>query len=261
MRLDLYTLTYNEQDIVPFILQYWTSILQQGIDLHCYIYDNYSTDNTVQLLSQCPYVEIRHFESGDGHNDIIHQQLKQNCWLESKGRADWCCVCDFDEILWSQDLLSELTYAEENNFNVIGMKWYAFCGDSFPQYTEEKYLHQLVKKGYKQYINHVEQFKHLGKFILFNPNKVDYILWSVGQHILHKLIPYMRLYITNKIVTFHVNKGLGEDYFVEKRKRMNKRLSQTNKKYGMGIEYGLPEEEMRKEYKKYQAESEDISNL
>lgn len=262
MRLDLYTLTYNEADIIPYVLQYWKAIINQGIDLHCYIYDNYSTDNSVELLSQYDWIEIRHFQS-DGHNDVIHQQLKQDCWKESKGRADWCCVCDFDEILWSKNntLKEELEYADKHNFNVIGMKWYAFAGDSLPSYTEGTFLHQQVKRGYEQYINHTPQFKHLGKFILFNPNKVDEMLWSVGQHILFKVIPYMNLYVTSTVVTFHINKGFGEDYFVQKRQKMFKRLSQTNLRSGMGVEYGHPEEKIRQEYRQYQAQSIDISNM
>lgn len=259
MRLDLYTLTFNESDTVPFVLQYWEHIRHQGIDLHCYIYDNHSTDNTVELLS-LPYVEIRYFES-DGHNDFTHQQIKQNCWKESKGRASWCCVCDFDEVLWSNTLQEELEYAEKHRFNVIGMKWYAFCGNVTPDPNAEEFAHQQVKRGYEQYVNHTPQFKHLGKFILFNPNAVDEMIWSVGQHILFKVIPYMNLYVTNKIVTFHIFNGFSEDYFVEKRKKKKIRLSETNKKCGMGIEYLKSEEESRQEYRQNQAKSFDINGL
>ena len=71
----------------------------------------------------------------------------------------------------------------------------------------------------------------------------------------------MNLYVTNKIVTFHFNKGWNEDYFVAKRKRMSKRLSDANKKYGMGVEYLDSEEKMRQEYRDCQAVSIDISNI
>ena len=262
MKLIQYTLMYNESEIIPYVVDYWIHLHSQLDEFKVVVYDNNSTDNSVELLSKYPWIEIRHFQS-DGHNDVIHQQLKQDCWKESKGRADWCCVCDFDEILWSKNntLKEELEYADKHNFNVIGMKWYAFAGDSLPSYTEGTFLHQQVKRGYEQYINHTEQFKHLGKFILFNPNKIKEMHWSVGQHILHRVIPYMNLYVTSTVVTFHINKGFGEDYFVQKRQKMFKRLSQTNLRSGMGIEYGHPEEKIRQEYRQYQAQSIDISNM
>ena len=71
----------------------------------------------------------------------------------------------------------------------------------------------------------------------------------------------MNLYVTSTVVTFHINKGFGEDYFVQKRQKMFKRLSQTNLRSGMGIEYGHPEEKIRQEYRQYQAQSIDISNM
>ena len=50
----------------------------------------------------------------------------------------------------------------------------------------------------------------------------------------------------------HVDKGLSEDFYVEKRKKMAKNLSDTNKQYGMCVEYSKSEEESRKEYKEHQ---------
>ena len=101
MKLIQYTLMYNESEIIPYVVDYWIHLHSQLDEFKVVVYDNNSTDNSVELLSKYPWIEIRHFQS-DGHNDVIHQQLKQDCWKESKGRADWCCVCDFDEILWSK---------------------------------------------------------------------------------------------------------------------------------------------------------------
>ena len=156
---------------------------------------------------------------------------------------------------------TELQKMKEGGYNILGNPWYAFCGDEYPNYEKGKYLHQLVKRGYKQYINHMEQYKHLGKFMLIDPNLTESTNWSVGNHILYDIKPYFKLYVTDKIVTFHVNKGFGENYFVEKRHKMNKRLSPNNKKYGMCVEYGYLAARIRNEYRQYQDESVDISNM
>lgn len=259
MRLDWYTLMYNEEDIIPFVLDYWKKIIADGIDLHVTVFDNYSTDYSVSLLKPYPWIEIMHFKT-DGQNDIIQTQIKNNCWKLSRGKADFVCVCDFDEILWG-DIKGELQKMKDGGYNVMGTQWYAFCGDKFPNYEEGKYLHQLVKRGYKQYINHMEEYKHLGKFMIIDPNITNYTGWSVGNHILYSIHPYLKLYVSDKVTAFHINKGLGENYFVEKRKRMGERLSEDNKSHGMCVEYNYPEEQSRKEYQDYVKESIDISNL
>ena len=257
-KLDWYTLMYNEADIIPYVVDYWQKLRDGGIDLHVYVHDNYSTDNSVNLLKDIPWITIRQFKS-DGQNDVIQAQIKNSCWMESRGRADFVCVSDFDEILWG-DLASELEVMKTNGYNVMATDWYAFCGTENPVYTPGMFLHQLLKRGYRQHINHQPGYGHLGKFMVINPNKVDTMNWSVGNHISNPQ-PYMNLYKASKVVAFHVNKGLSEDYFVQKRQKMNKRLSDTNKAYGMCIEYGYSEERIRMEYQGYQKESIDISEL
>ena len=143
-KLDWYTLMYNEEDIIPYIHDYWQKLRDSGIDLHVYIYDNYSTDNSVKLLQDIPWITIRQFHS-DGQNDIIQAQIKNSCWKDSK--ADFVCVSDFDEVLWG-DLAEELEVMKQNGYNVMGTKWYAFCGDEKPTYTPGMFLHQLVSFFY-----------------------------------------------------------------------------------------------------------------
>lgn len=259
MRLIVYTLCFNESDIIPYIVDYWKNLQSQVDYFKVVVFDNYSTDNSVELLSKYPWIEIRQFHS-DGQNDIIQAQIKNQCWLEAKGKADFVIVQDFDEILWTSTLREELQYMKDNDFNVMATKGWTFCGSEIPSYQEGVYLHQQVKRGYYQRINHMKELEQFFKFMLIDPNKLETMSWSVGNHICNPK-PSMKLYESDKSIAFHINKGLSEQYFVDKRKRMGKRLSSTNKQYGMCYEYNFPEEKSRKEYKQYQAESVDISNL
>lgn len=253
MKLDWYVLCYNEEFIIPWIVQYWEKIIKDGIDLHVYVWDNYSSDKSVEMLSKYDWITINYFKT-DGQDDIKQAMIKNSVWKNSKGKADFVCVSDFDEILWSNDLESELQYMKDNDYNVLGTKWYAFCGEKIPEYYEDKYLHQLVERGYKQHINHMPEYKDLGKFMIIDPNKIDDMGWSVGNHIC-KPSPEIRLYISDKIVAFHINKGLSEDYFVNRRKIMGANLSQTNRLYNMCFEYNYPEKRSRDEYRNYQKKS------
>lgn len=256
MKLDIFTLCYNESKNIPYVVDYWKKIIDEGIDLHVTVYDNHSTDNSVELLSQYDWITVKYFES-DGCNDLIHQKVKDMAWRESK--ADLIMVCDFDEIIWSKNLKEELQKFLDSDCNLLVTKWYAFCGEEEPEYDEGKYLHQLVKRGYKQYINHTKGFADYGKFLVFKP--VEDIKWSVGQHILFSMKPYCKPYYTDKIVMFHICRGYSEDYFVERTKKQGERLSETNRRYGMGVEYNWEEQKQREEYIKHIRESIDISEL
>lgn len=259
MKLDWYVLCYNEEFIIPWIVQYWERIKQDGIDLHVYVYDNCSSDKSVEMLSKYDWITIAQFQT-EGQDDIVQAQIKNTVWKRSKGKADFVVVSDFDEIIWSNDLESELQYMKDNDYNVLGTAWYAFCGDEIPAYDKDKYLHQMVGKGYKQHINHMKEYGHLGKFMIINPNTIDDMGWSVGNHICNPSSE-LRLYVSDKIVAFHINKGLSEDYFVNRRKIMSDNLSTRNKLYGMCFEYGYPEEKSREEYRQYQNEAVDISGM
>lgn len=259
MKIDWYTLCYNEEFIIPWIIQYWEKLISDGIDLHVYVYDNNSTDKSVEMLSQYDWITINYFTTS-GQDDIIQAQIKNSVWYNSKGKADFVVVSDFDEIIWSNDLITVLNDMKKDGYNVLGTPWYAFCGDKIPKFSNKKYLHQLVKKGYKQTINHQKDMQEFGKFMLFDPNLIESMNYSVGCHISNPT-PYMKLYETDKVVEFHINKGLSEDYFVNRRKTMNDNLSETNKKFHMCYEYGFPEEKSREEYRRCQMDSVDISKL
>lgn len=262
MKIHLYTLCYNEMPILPFVIDYWKRI---GIS-KAVVYDNYSTDGSDEYLSNYDWIEVRKFES-DGLNDSIHKAIKNSCWKESKGEADFVIVCDIDECIYSKIPLS--IYLEEmkkERCNVLCNSWYALCGDKSleeirQEYKEGTYLHQIIGKGYKQNINHSKGFGEYGKFILINPDEIEDIQWSVGQHKILSIKPYLKLYVAKDIITFHINKGFNEEMFTNRRLTIGKRLSDTNKNKGYGVEYAKTEEEIRQEYKNNQAKAIDISKL
>ena len=252
-----YTICWNENDIVKYVIDYWKKIKEQ-VDLNVVVYDNHSDDGCIDELKKYDWIEIRYFESDHSLNDEIHMNIKNNCWKEAKGKIDFAIVSDFDEVLWG-DFVSELQYMHDNNYNVLGTLWYALCSKEFPTYQEGKYLHQIVKRGYEQiYIN--MNYYGLGKFMLIDVNKIDDMGWTQGSH-RHNTKPEARIYKSNKIYAFHINKGLSEDYFVKRTKILEKRLSETNIKKGYGFHYKYDENTLRTNYRENYNSSIDISNL
>lgn len=254
-KIILYTLAYNESDIVEYAVDYWEKL---GVD-KAIIYNNDSTDDTVEKLSKYDWIEIREFKS-DGMMDDIHAVIKNNCWKEQRGKDVWCVICDFDEWLYSPDIDSVIDKMEENGCSVLGTKWYAICNDSTPPYEKGKLLHQQSNKFYQQDVN--RNYPELGKFMLINPNKIDDMGWSVGNHICRPKGDF-KLYVADvkEAVAIHLNKGLSLQYFLDKRKKMSKRLSALSRSKGYCFEYDYPEEKSIQEYKDNQSKSFDLNDL
>lgn len=242
-------------DILPWVIDYWKRLpVTKAI-----VYDNESTDGSKEYLQQFDWIEVRTFQT-DGMNDSIQRDIKENSWKESKGLADYVIVCDLDEVIYSKNISSTLQKMKDGNYNVLGLPWYMLCATERPQYTEGKLLHEVAPEHWcTQYINHDHPHSHLGKFMLFDPNKVDSMNPSVGWHICYPT-PSLRLLEVDcgQCISLHINKGLGENYFVDKRKNMNARLSDHNRKNGYCYEYAWDEQKQRKWYRENVAKSFNI---
>ena len=255
-KIILYTLSYNESDIVEYSIDYWKRL---GVD-KAIVYDNYSKDDTVEKLKKYDWIEIRNFKT-DGMTDDLHAIIKNNCWKECRGKKDtWVIVCDFDEWLYAPDIDSVIDKMEKEKCSVLGTRWYAICNDSTPPYEEGKLLHQQSDKFYLQDVN--RNYPDLGKFMLINPTMINDMGWSVGNHICNPKGDF-KLYIApnNEAVAIHLNKGLSEDYFVEKRKKMAARLSTLNRQKGYCFEYNFPEKQSREEYRENQKNSVNLNDF
>ena len=246
------TLCKDEMDILPFVKQYWERI---GCDV--VVYDNGSTDGSIEYLQSLPYATVKHFDS-DGHNDVIHKQVKEQAYLEYKDDYDIIIITDMDEVFYFNDFNALCDVFISQGYNVLATPIYTLCEDRKPIYDDSKLLHQQCHKFYKQRMNHMQGFDDFSKLSIFNTKTTDEVKMSVGQHYV-QTIPQMRILLSNGDFNLHINKGFSEDYYVSKRKKMGQNLSQTNIKGGRGLEYLNSEEDARKEYRNNQEKSFDIN--
>lgn len=246
------TLCYNEIDILPFVSQYWERI---GCDV--VVYDNGSSDGSIQYLLELPYVTLRHFDS-DGQNDVIQKTVKEQAYLELKDKYDIIIISDMDEVFYFNDFKAISEAFVSGGYNILMTPIISLCEDSKPPYTRDKLLHQQCHKFYKQKMNHMHGFEDYSKLSIFNTKTTDRVSMSVGQHYV-QTSPGMRIMLSDKDFCLHVDKGLGEDFFVQKRQKMGANLSQMNIRGGMCLEYLKKEEELRKEYREKQEKSFDLN--
>ena len=114
-----YVVCWNEMDNIPFVVDYWKRFAERVI-----VYDNGSDDGSVEYLSQYPWIEVRQFKT-NGFDDTANMNIKNSCWKESIGIADFVVVSDLDECLYSPVLESELDYMKANDITICGPRQYA----------------------------------------------------------------------------------------------------------------------------------------
>lgn len=253
MKICWITLCKNEMDILPFVRKYWERISADVI-----VYDNGSTDGSLEYLSDIPYVTIKHFDS-DGHNDIIHKNVKEQAYLEYKNDYDIIIITDMDEVFFFDDFKAVSEAFIDGGYNVLMTPIISLCEDFKPPFSENKYLHQLCRKFYRQRMNHMKGFDDFSKLSIFNTKVTDKVEMSVGQHFV-KTLPNMAIMLSNNGFNLHIDKGFGLDYKYKVRQRMYANLSETNKRYGMAIEYADSYEKLEMEYKNNQKNSFDIND-
>lgn len=246
------TLCKNEIDILPFVKQYWDRIADKVV-----VYDNGSDDGSLEFLSTIPYVEIRHFET-EGQNDLVQKQIKENAYAEFKDNYDFIVISDMDEVFYFKDFEKSLDDMVSGGYNIMVTPIYSLCEDEKPVYNEDKLLHQLCHKFYKQRMNHMLGFEELSKLSIFNCSNTELLKMSVGQHFV-KTIPNMKIMLANNGFCLHIDKGFGLDYKYSIRQKMNNNLSELNKQSRMCIEYADSYEKLKNDYLKNQENSFDLN--
>lgn len=252
MIVHLHTLVYNEIDRLPFAIPYWKLCAT-----HVFVYlMSSSNDGSREFLKSIgDFVTIEEIEDSDGFNDKRNMILKNEVWKKSRGVADFVIVNDFDEFIYSKDLISELKYMKDNNMSIVSPEIYHLINKDviLDNLNHEEFLHKQIKFGFYD--------KNWGKHIIFDPNIIEEINYGPGSHhcnpISNKKILY---YDKNNIYLFHA-KFLGLDWYLNKENELKNRLSNTNIRCGYGFHYNWENEVKINEFMKKFDNSVSIFDL
>lgn len=171
------TTTYNIAEKIPYVMPYYE---RMEID-KLIVFDNNSTDNTVELLSKYDFIEIRYYTT-DSFDDNVILKLKNTIWKEYKNDYDWCIVCDFDEVLYSRRNFKEVLYEKSQQgktyLSKIGLN---ILSREFPP-INGKLIHENVKHGFIWDCDD-DIFGTWGnKVILFDIKNTDIEYTEIGAH-------------------------------------------------------------------------------
>lgn len=212
------TCTYNEADMVPYVMPY---VERMGYDKFI-VLDNESTDNTVELLKQYPFVEVRTYSTNGVFDDDkrskktleVLQEFHSETFEEENKKIYCLTITDFDEVLF---LTSPHTYP----FKAWIYNRYAYGKENFFQDTMINLLppkRDISEDFYKN-----DKYVHLHEDM-----KCNY--WTVyGDK--------TTLIILNDFETIQITPGNHSIFLKPEKGKKISNLKNTNELFGFHLKY------------------------
>lgn len=221
MKIHAHILSFNEEKILPYTLDYYSNICEK-----IFIYDNMSTDGSDDIYKKYDKVTVIKWDSNNEINELNYTRIKSNGYKESRiDNVDWVIVCDCDEFLYHENLLEKLKEYKNKGITVPLIDGHDMVSEIFPEYDGEL-LTNKVKIG-------SDTYEPMCKNIIFDPSldveygigghsfRCDNAIFSKEQEI--KLLHYKflgreyvkKIYIARakRLSTFNKQNKFGEHYF------------------------------------------------
>lgn len=237
MKIHAYILTYNEEAILPFTLDYYSSFCEKII-----IYDNESNDSSNEIFKRYKKVSVVKWKS-DTINELNYLQIKNNAYKNSrKDNVDYVIVCDCDEFLYHPNLVEKLKDFKQQGIDMPMVKGFEMISETFPEYNSE-----LITKKIKEGCDN----DFLNKNIVFNPMKE--VAFGIGGHTNQS--PDSTKTERAELMMLHY-KFLSKEYVSNRYDMLEKRLSEFNKANGFGHHYS--KQNANEQFDKYFSERKKV---
>ncbi len=207
--VDVFVITYNEEFILPHFISHYQNHFGASIT----VFDNKSTDRTVEIAKQAGCI-VKSYDTSNQIRDDVYLSVKNNCWKNSK--ADWVIVCDADEFLEAPFNVGMLTLLNVKGYDIIG--------------------------GVNSRLGTAN--KMFNKTVMFKPGVIREINYRPGCHACSPAGEVISGAAHAKLLH---RKYISEEYVFKKHLEYKARLSQFNKQYALGIEYEQASEEWVKQ--------------
>lgn len=230
MKVEVFTLCWNEMAVLPFAVDYW-----QCYANHVTIYDNGSTDGSLEYMAKYSnFITVNHFDTGGKKNNTIQIDLKNEIWKEAKGRADLVVVCDLDEMLIPRP--GSLDRMRVAGGTICKPIWYDLISDQVPE-------HRGVFLDIER---HRAVYNASSKAVLFDPNEIEEINYDPGAHQCHPT-GNVKWY-GGDIYLLHANNALSLEYRLNRYKQQAARRSETDIRKGHAIHYAFSHDKIVAEW-------------
>ena len=112
MLIDAYIVCWNEEKLLPFTLDYYSSFCDT-----IHLLDNHSSDDSLKIAATYPKVKVTQWQCEEGpdvYDDRSTTIIKSFAYEDLNKGADWVCIVDCDEFLYHpriREKLEEYMYA------------------------------------------------------------------------------------------------------------------------------------------------------
>lgn len=214
------------------------------------IYDDGSTDDSTAILASIPSVEVRRFPRTHSDSYVLSaQELRNNCWKESRGQADWVVVTDIDEHFQHADILDYLDLCKKQGITLLPALGYQMLTDEFP--AEHEHLAASRTQG--------APFLEMNKLGIFDPDSIEETNFEVGRH---RANPTGKIVLPeeDELLLLHY-KNLGLSYLLERDSFLAKGLGEIDRANEWGHRYAWDKEKHREEWEFFRSRLVDIALL
>lgn len=227
MKIHSYIIAWNEERILPFVLDYHSQISEK-----IFVYDNMSTDSSDEIYQKYDKVTVIKWNSSEEFNDSLNAQIKSNCYKKfSRGQnVDWVIVSDCDELLYHPNLIEKLSEYKKLGIDIPNIDGRNIVSDKFPEY-DGRLITDILKVGSP------ETYNPMCKNIIFNPEKD--VSFGMGAHA--SFCENCKRSSDSELKLLHY-KFLDKEYVTKMYDSRLKRLSTFNKQYNLGNHYAVIQE-------------------
>ena len=244
MTVHLYALCWNDEKMLPFFFRHYDPFVDSY-----FIYDDGSTDNSLNILRRHPRVDVRSFARRYPDSFALSEQaLSNEVWKQSRQQADWVIVTDLDEHLFHLGMPEYLKRCGREGITMIPALGFQMIGDRFPENGETLWSSHTVGAPWAQMM----------KLSIFNPDRLAEVHFSLGRHtadpVGETVVPPI-----DEVLLFHY-KYLGFEQTHLRHQQLRAGLGERDLRDGWGHKYCWSTEELAADWRDTAALAFDTRN-
>ena len=230
-----YAVCWNEEAMLPWVFDYYGRFVDKFT-----IYDNYSTDGTASIVASNPKASLVKFGKEGVFDDNANMEVKNQCWKQSRGKADLVVVCDMDEFLYHNNLQYVLQEICTQRISFPKTEGYEMYSEARPEYTGRHLLTECVTTG--------QRSAWFDKHIIFDPHRIVDTHFDPGAHNADPTGLVNRGESDTRLKLLHY-KYLGLENVLARHNQFRERLSSYNLNNELGMHYYITnQEKIEKQY-------------
>lgn len=228
-------IAWNEAEVIRLTISHY----QKFCD-HVIVYDNHSTDNTADIARSMG-AEVVPFGLPGVLSDDEYLKVKNHAWKGSD--ADWEIIVDTDEVIYHPSIVNVLERSLE-------------AGDTIMTTWGWQIMSLAVPRFYWLEVKHGYHYSNYSKSAVFSP-RLQEIGYVYGCH---EAKPKGHVqYSKDTLLLAHYSNIGGPWRLIKKHAAYRERLSDRNRRFGLGVHYTYSDEQRINEWNERYAQSSDFS--